>query len=147
MILDPPVLLDQPDQLDHKELTQQYLDLLENKEQQDHRDLRVIKETLEIKDRKVKQGHKVFKEYRVSKVKLDPQELTQQYLDPLGRKVKQGHRDLRVIKEILEIKDHKVKQGHKVFKEYRASKVRLDPLDYKEYKVHKGLLVEMVRKE
>ena len=71
----------------------------------------MIKEILEIKDRKVKQGHKVFKGYRVSKVKLDPQELTQQYLDPLGRKVK---------------------QGHEVFKEYRVSKVKLDLLDLKE---------------
>ena len=85
---DPLGLLDLPDLLDLQELTQQYLDPL---------------------GRKVKQGHKVFKEYRVSKVRLDP-------LDH---------------KEILETKVHKV---------------RLDLLDYKEYKVHKELLVEMVRK-
>ena len=41
---------------------------------------------------------------------------------------------------ILEIKGRKVKQGHKVFKEYRVSKVKQDLLD------HKELQVEMVRK-
>jgi hypothetical protein len=57
-LLDPPVLLD------HKELTQQHLDPLGHKEQQEIKVLREIKEILEIKDRKVKQGHKVFKGYK-----------------------------------------------------------------------------------
>jgi hypothetical protein len=142
--LDPPVLLDQPDQLDLQELTQKYLDPLGHKEQQDHKDLRVIKVTLEIKDRKVKQDHKVFKGYRVSKVKLDPQELTQQYLDPLGRKVKQGH---KVFKEYRVSKVRLDPLDHKEILETKVHKVRLDLLDYKEYKVHKELLVEMARKE
>ena len=47
---DPLVLLDLLDLKGQQELTQQYLDPLENKEQQDHRGLRVIKE---IKDHKV----------------------------------------------------------------------------------------------
>ena len=47
------VILDQPDLLDHKELIQQCQDQLDHKEQQDHRDQRVTKETLEIKDHKV----------------------------------------------------------------------------------------------
>tara|TARA_B100001939_G_scaffold292426_1_gene264573 strand:- start:110 stop:391 length:282 start_codon:yes stop_codon:yes gene_type:complete len=41
--LAPRVLLDLLDLLDPQELTQQFLDLLDHKEQQDNRDLRVIK--------------------------------------------------------------------------------------------------------
>ena len=115
--LDPPVLLDQPDQLDLQELTQKYLDPLGHKEQQDHKDLRVIKVTLETKDHKVYKAPLELMVLLDQPDQLDLQELTQKYLDPLGHKEQQDHKDLRVIKEILETKDLK------------------------------GLLVEMVRKE
>ena len=181
----PLVLLDLKDLLDPQELTQQYLGQLDHKEQQDHKvykaplelmvlldqpdhkeqqdhqDQRVIKVTLEIKDRKVYKAPLELMVLLDQPDLLDPQELTQRCLDQLDHKVKQDHRDQRVIREILEIKgskvildplvlldlqdhkdqrvikvtlgikDRKVKQDHKVFKEYRVSKVKQDQLDLK----------------
>ena len=105
------VLLDQPDLLDHKELTQQCLDLQDHKdhkETREHKDQREIKEILGIKGRKVYKASLVLLDQPDL---LDPQELTQQCLDQLDHKEKQDHRDQREIKVTLEIKGRKEYKG------------------------------------